>query len=349
MNEVVTWGSRLTRYEEACRAVADAVNVDEAKDIRDQADAMRAYARQAKNKELEVQAAEIRFRAERRIGEMMKAQKEAGLMATGGEYGHLKGKGGLQENPPIDAPPTLAEAGIDKNLANRARELAAVPDDEFEGLLSDWREKVSEETEKVSVKLVAAGRREKKRREAHKQLIELDARTPDAPVRRYGTIVIDPPWPMGKIERDVRPNQVAFDYPTMNEEELGALSIPALPDCHLWLWTTQKFLPMAFRLLEAWDFRYVCTFTWHKPGGFQPIGLPQYNSEFALYARMGSPKFINTKAFKTCFTAPRGKHSEKPDEFYEMVSRVTDGARLDMFNRRLIQNFDGWGKEAPDA
>jgi predicted RNA methylase len=33
----------------------------------------------------------------------------------------------------------------------------------------------------------------------------------------YDVIVIDPPWPMQKIERDGRPNQSAFDYPTMGE------------------------------------------------------------------------------------------------------------------------------------
>ena len=66
----------LTRYDAACRALAAAKTTDEVKGIRDTAEAMRAYARQAKNKQLEVDAAEIRIRAERRLGELIKAQKE---------------------------------------------------------------------------------------------------------------------------------------------------------------------------------------------------------------------------------------------------------------------------------
>ncbi len=161
----------------------------------------------------------------------------------------------------------------------------------------------------------------------------------------YDVIVIDPPWPMEKIERDVRPNQSAFDYPPMSEGELSELTIPSLADCHVWVWTTHRFLPMAFRLLDEWNLKYVCTFVWHKPGGFQPVGLPQYNCEFAIYCRKGSPPFASTKDLKVCFEAKRTKHSEKPEAFYDMVRRVTNGVRLDMFNRREIEGFDRWGNE----
>jgi len=163
----------------------------------------------------------------------------------------------------------------------------------------------------------------------------------------YPVIVIDPPWPMEKIERDVAPKQAGFDYPTMSLEEIEAFDLNrmAADDCHLFMWTTHKFIVPAFKILETWGFKYVSTFVWHKPGGFQPFGLPQYNCEFALYARKGTPKFRETKAFPTCFSAPRGKHSEKPKEFYAMISRVTDGPRMDVFNRQERDGFEVYGNE----
>lgn len=180
------------------------------------------------------------------------------------------------------------------------------------------------------------------------ELAKIKAEAPPLPDGRFSVIVADPPWPMEKIERDVAPNQVAFEYPTMSEEELAAFGLPSIAadDCHLFLWTTHKFLPMAFRLLERWGFRYVCAFVWHKPGGFQPFGLPQYNCEFALYARKGSPTFRDTKAFPVCFDAGRREHSRKPDEFYDMIRRTTDGPRIDVFSREAREGFDQFGNEA---
>ena len=124
----------LAHYDAACKALAEAVAVDEVQAIRAEAEAVRAYAKQAKNRQMEVDAAEIRIRAERRLGELMAAQGEI----IGKAKGQLRR--GLESNPrePTD-PPTLAEAGIDKNLAHRARTYAAVPEEQFEELLSKKR------------------------------------------------------------------------------------------------------------------------------------------------------------------------------------------------------------------
>jgi N6-adenosine-specific RNA methylase IME4 len=198
------------------------------------------------------------------------------------------------------------------------------------------------------VKKMADVIREEKRAAVVAKLHDVETRQAKELAGQYDVIVIDPPWPMEKIERDVRPNQSEFDYPTMDEAELAGMNMPAADDCHMWLWTTHRFLPMSLRLLDSWGFKYVCTFVWHKPGGFQPIGLPQYNCEFVVYARRGTPQFIDTKAFPVCFDAPRGKHSEKPEAFYDVVRRVTAGRRIDIFNRRKIDGFDTWGKEASE-
>src|SRR5215831_17134485 len=78
---------QLIRYDAACRALAEARSVDEVKDIRDQAIAMACYARQAKNRDLEADAVELRMRATRRLDEMRQAQKATvGLNKGGGDH-----------------------------------------------------------------------------------------------------------------------------------------------------------------------------------------------------------------------------------------------------------------------
>lgn len=163
----------------------------------------------------------------------------------------------------------------------------------------------------------------------------------------YAAIVIDPPWEVQDIEREVRPRQVGWDYPTMTEAELAAFKpMRKLPnsDCHLYLWTTHKHLPAAFRLARAWGFNYQCLMTWRKNVGITPYSW-MYSTEHVLFCRRGSLDLLELGK-RLDFEAPVREHSRKPDEFYELVRHVSPGPRLDVFSRESRPGFDSWGNEA---
>ena len=188
-----------------------------------------------------------------------------------------------------------------------------------------------------------------KRAALREHLEALSTQTLKAAQGVYDVVVVDPPWPVAFQAREVRPAQASLTYATMSVEAIRALVLPLADVAHVWLWTTHRFMPDALACLDAWGLTYSCCFVWTKPGGMQPMGLPQMNSEIALYGRKGPALFLETAGLQTGFQAPRGEHSAKPEVFYAMVRQATAGRRLDMFNRRTIEGFDGWGREAPEA
>jgi len=60
---------------------------------------------------------------------------------------------------------------------------------------------------------LAAATREIKRRKVVADLEDVARREAKRVEGVFDVVVLDPPWPMEKIERNERPNQVAFDYP----------------------------------------------------------------------------------------------------------------------------------------
>lgn len=92
------------------------------------------------------------------------------------------------------------------------------------------------------------------------------------PQGKYKTIYIDPPWPErgGKIKRGADRH-----YALMSIKEIKALPIASLADpegCHLYMWTTNNYLPDALECVKAWGFQYVTLITWCKDS----MGLGQY-------------------------------------------------------------------------
>src|SRR5262249_43132743 len=131
-------GPKLVPYAAACRALAEAVRVDDVKHILDAAAAMQEYARRAKNRDAEADAVEIRLRATRRLDELRQAQKETVGLAKGGQP-YQRRPTGLAANPVA----TLAMQGIDKNLAHQARVLGAMDDTAFEHKIAEARASAS--------------------------------------------------------------------------------------------------------------------------------------------------------------------------------------------------------------
>ena len=325
----------LVRYDEACRALADAKSTDEAKHIHDTAEAMRAYARQAKNKQLEVDAAEIRIRAERRLGELIRGQKETVGMNRGGLL-----RGSARE--PRDPRPTLAEAGITKKLSSRAQKLAAVPDDEFESEIADWRERIKAENERVTVSLLARGKRasekptfETRTAERLEVLIERGY--------QFGTIYADPPW---LYSNQGTRAATSNHYDGLTVEDIAALPIGdlALPDAHLHLWTTNAFLFDAPRIFEAWGFEFRSSFVWVKP----QLGIGNYwrnSHEFLLTAIRGNAKRFSERTLKSWAEFDRTRHSAKPEAIRRLIELASPGPYLELFGRREIDNWVVWGNE----
>jgi N6-adenosine-specific RNA methylase IME4 len=166
---------------------------------------------------------------------------------------------------------------------------------------------------------------------------------------KYRTIVADPPWTpelgatwQTRFHDKARPQK---HYATMTLDEITALRVPAESQAHLWLWALPQHLDWGFEVARSWGFKVATTLTWKKPG--LGVGQFQSNTEHIILARVGSRHgnpFGATGG--TCFEWPRGRHSEKPDAFYDLVEQVSPGPYLELFARRQRLGWDTWGNEA---
>ena len=109
----------LIKYDVACRALAEAKQVDEVLQIRNVAAAMKEYGAARERPGPWKRDGRIRMRAARRLDEMRRAQKETVELAKGG-----KPYTGSARDPVT--PPTLRDAGIGKHLAHEGRKLGAL-------------------------------------------------------------------------------------------------------------------------------------------------------------------------------------------------------------------------------
>jgi N6-adenosine-specific RNA methylase IME4 len=344
----------LVWYDSACRALAKARSVDEVKGIRDKAVAMEHYARQAKNRDLEADAIEIRMRATRKLDQLRQAQKETvGLNRGAAGGGEKTGPRGLLVNP-RDLRPTLASQGIDKALAQQARVLGAMSDAAFERKVAEARDSAARVFRRAIREAEIAQEREQRRVQTASGGSVADLQALIASGFRAGTITIDAPWPFtGWGERSNR--RVTDHYETMLIDEIKALPIRALAaeHCAVFCWVTWPFMPVWASVLEAWGLTFSgLAFDWIKlnrdgEGLHWGTGYgTRANSEPCLLAKIGSPLRLD-EGVHSIIMAPVGAHSEKPDEAYRRMERLFGGPRLELFARKPREGWHTWGDELP--
>ena len=166
----------------------------------------------------------------------------------------------------------------------------------------------------------------------------------------YRCILMDPPWMErggGKIKRGADRH-----YPLLKTKDMprviyeSGVFNPDPVGCHLWMWTTNNFLPDALWLIEALGFRYVTNAVWVK----QRVGLGQYlrgQHELLLLAVRGSGVHARTedKSIPSVLRAPRTEHSKKPEEAFDLIAKRSKGPYLEMFSRQEREGWTTWGNE----
>ena len=132
----------------------------------------------------------------------------------------------------------------------------------------------------------------------------------------------------------------ASKYQVLSTDQICTLPINniAEKDCILFLWATTPLLPDAFKVMDAWGFKYKTAIYWRK---IMSLGMGFWfrgQVELCLLGIKGKvkafrcqhPNFIQCKV---------GKHSEKPKEFSELIQPFIIKPAIELFARK---EREGW-------
>ena len=183
---------------------------------------------------------------------------------------------------------------------------------------------------------------------------------------KYQTIVADPPWAiaprLGVGGR--RKNATVVPYSFMSLDQICSLPVGDWADvnCALFLWSTRKVFREgdAAKVARAWGFEPCGEVIWGLRNAGTGKGAFGNDHEPVLVAKRGKPrlehdKYLGVWFFKQVYEwnpvsgVPQKKHSAKPPGFMELVERVSDAPRLEMFARDRREGWDVWGNEAPQG
>lgn len=134
----------VLKYDEACRAIAEAKTIDEVTTWIDKAAAVREYGRRIKNRQLELDALEIRSHAKRRRGELILALKVEGRLRDGKPSQEDDGLPRL----------TLADLEVTRNESSEEQEIAGLDGDSYARLVARCRSYAEAHAEKHSINVL---------------------------------------------------------------------------------------------------------------------------------------------------------------------------------------------------
>lgn len=164
-------------------------------------------------------------------------------------------------------------------------------------------------------------------------------------------IVVDCPWKFG----DTLPGPkrgASKHYDVMTVEELCAFKLPPIDQrAIMFFWRVASMQDEALRVINAWGFQVKSELVWNKTTkhGKRQFGMGRYvrmEHEVCLIAVNDGTYPVNDKAIRSTFAAPVGRHSVKPDEFFEIVERlVGDVPRVELFARKRRPGWTCYGNE----
>jgi N6-adenosine-specific RNA methylase IME4 len=343
----------LARYDAACRALAEAVAVDEVMAIRGRAEQLAACARIANNHKAEADAVALRARATRRLGQLMRAQKDSiGFNRGAAGGGKKNGPRGSVVNP-RDLRPTLTSQGIGKRLADQARVLSTLSEEDFEAHVADTHDKVARAVRNAVREVEIQQQREIYTARAEQGGTVADLEALAASGFRAGVIYVDPPWTFRTYSGRGKQRSAERHFDVMSLDDIKMLPVAPLAAnaCALLLWAVCPELPGALDVIRAWGFEYsTVAFGWVKqnPSGeglFTGMGYhTRSNIELCLLGLRGAPARLVKDVHQVVMT-PVGEHSEKPEEVARRIERLYPGPYLELFARRPRAGWTVWGNE----
>lgn len=172
-------------------------------------------------------------------------------------------------------------------------------------------------------------------------------------------MVADPPWEYqdGWPAWNYGKKRKLLEYPTMTVTEIKAMPVGQLlkNEGYLFLWTTSRYLESGFSVCREWTCVPRQVLTWCKqPNGKGPGGMFSTTTEFIIIGQRicershaRGRRTLGKRIETSWFEWPRGRHSEKPDAFQDMLMTVCPGPYLELFARRTRLEWTTWGNEVP--